>query len=407
MDNFKKYQVQKGDTIESIAKKIGIPAAEIRAFHNRHCDVRDLVELQLPLKFIDYILLPTLESYVETKMSEQNAIKKVFSKSDNNNLRLTFVKDLKIEYGTIIHYKENNQLKNKIHFTSIIEFIKEENDFFIVLLQINQVYINDKKPELTIEKLADKISKVLYPLKIDLNSKGQLHSILNIQDIQRRWVTMKPSILEYYKGGSELGNLISSFEKNIQSASLLKRSFEEHPFYQIYFLPLYQTYSTDLSFASNDFHSKTFQSVDEFQTATSKTCIRYKSIVEAKNNFDDEFQLIAKSFGSASQKIANNLKDAVFEIGKLEKGIIENMDFQYKLQHATGTIFSIVGYVNTRKDSKTVSTIEFETYERTKKKQKKEIVNPISKQIDWSSEIINKSEIKEQGFWDMFFGRKG
>lgn len=375
MDNFKKYQVQKGDTIESIAKKIGIPAAEVRAFHNRHCDVRDLVELRLPLKFIDYILLPTLESYVEAKMSEQNAIKKVFYKSDHN-LRLTSIKNLKLEYGTIINYKDNGQLKNKIHFTSTIEFIKEENDFFIALLQINQVYINDKKPELTIEKLADKISKVLYPVKIALNSKGQLHSILNIQDIHRRWETMKPSILEYYKGGSELGNLISSFEKNIQSASLLKRSFEEHPFYQIYFLPLYQTYSTDLSFTSNDFHSKTFQSVDEFQTSTAKTCIKYKSIVEAKNNFDDEFQLIDKSFRSASQKIAIDLKDAVFEVGKLEKGIIENMDFQYKLHHATGTIFSIVGFINIRKDSKTVSTIEFETYERTKKKQKKEIVNP-------------------------------
>lgn len=389
MNDFKKYQVQKGDTIEGIAKKIGIPADEVRAFHNRHCDIRDLVELRLPLKLIDYILLPGLEEYIESKLSERNAIKKVFFKSDHN-LRLTSIQNLKLEYGTIVHYKENGQLKNKIHFTSQIEFVREEDDFFIAWLQINQVYINDKEPDLTIEKLADKISKTLYPVKIALNSNGQLHSILNIQDIQRRWVIMKPSILEYYKGGSELGNLISSFEKNIQSASLLKRSFEEHPFYQIYFAPIYQNYSPDLSFSSNHFQSKRFLSIDEFQTSTGKVRLGYKGIDLSKVNL--------------SEKTENDLSKSEFEIGKIEEGIDKNMDFRYKLHFFYNSIFSITGFINTRKDSKTISTIEFETYEISTKKPKKEIMNPIAKEIDWSDEIINKEDIRPKGFWKKFWG---
>jgi len=391
MNNFKKYQVQRGDTIESIAKKIGIPAAEIKAFHNQHSEVSDLVEIKLPLGSIKYILLPNLETYVENKLSEQNAIKKVFSKSDNN-LRLTSVKDLKIEYGTIIHYKENNQLKNKIHFTSKIEFIKEENDFFTALFQINQVYINDKEPELVIEKLADKISKVLYPVKIALNSKGELHSILNIHDIQRRWEIIKPSIIAYYKGGSEIGNLISSFEKNIKSASLLKRSLEEHPFFQIYFAPIYREYTSDLSFVDTDSQLKIVQNINEFQTSTSKVCLSRKGIAQLVPN--------------GPENIEKDVKKSEFEIGKLEEENISNMSFLYKLHDDNKSIFSITGFINSRKTSDIISTIEFETYENIKKKTKKksEILTPISQTIDWSADIINKQEIKEKGVWDIFWG---
>lgn len=45
MSNFRKYKVQRGETIEIIAAKIGIPAVDVRAFHNRYCELSDLVEI--------------------------------------------------------------------------------------------------------------------------------------------------------------------------------------------------------------------------------------------------------------------------------------------------------------------------------------------------------------------------
>jgi hypothetical protein len=75
------------------------------------------------------------------------------------------------------------------------------------------------------------------------------------------------------------------------------------------------------------------------------------------------------------------------------------------LHHSNNNIFSIIGFINSRQNDKTISTIEFETYERGKKKEKKEILNPISRNIDWNAEIINEKEISEGGFWDKFWGR--
>lgn len=391
MDNFKKYKVQKGDTIASIAEKIGIPATEVRAHHNRHCEICDLVEMQLPLRHIEYILLPTLESYIDSKVSERDTIKQVFRNSENK-LRLISIQGLKIDYGTIIHYKENNQLKNKAHFTSQIEFIKEIDNYFIVRLQINQVYINDKEPDLVMEKLADKISKALYPVTLCLNVKGEIHDIINIEEIQKRWKLIKPSLIQYYKGGTVVERLIASFEKNIASAALLQRSLEQHPFYQVYFSPIYQKYSAELSLESTDFQLRTLQNVDEFQTSTGKICLRRRGLLFSKSSLD------------VIENTELNWNDAVFEIGKLSKGIHENIDFQYKLHSNTKTIFSVTGFINSRKNSETVSTIEFETYERIKKKQKAEIVKPMSREIDWSDEIINKKEIRQKGFWESFWG---
>ncbi|MDR6761938.1 hypothetical protein J2Y38_002149 [Flavobacterium sp. 2755] len=388
MNNFKKYKVQRGDTIESIAAKIGIPVIEIRTYHNRYCDVRDLVEFGLPIRHAEYILLPDLEEYVESKRAKNSATKKVFTNPENH-LRMLVTENLKLDYGTIIQYKENNLVKDKIHFTSQIEFLKRDGNFSIVKFLINQVYINNKDSELVIEKLADRISKALYPVLLRLNDKGEIDNIVNIDEIQKRWEIIKPSILEYFRG-NEIAKLIASFEKNIMSASLLKRNFNQHPFYQIYFAPIYQKYTSELSFAKTDSQLKTLQIIDEFQTSTSKICLRRKGIE----------QLLAND----SEDLEKDLNKSEFEIGKLEKENSSNMDFLYKLHHDNKTIFSVTGFINSKKNSNVISTVEFETYELIKKKPKQEMLNPISEKIDWSAEVINEKEINEKGFWDTFWG---
>lgn len=390
MNNFRKYKVQKGETIEAIATKIGIPAFDLRAYHNRYCELSDLVELGLPIKWAEYILLPPLESNSDTQISEIDNPKKVKLGYDNS-LHLIVENDIKQEYGTIILYKENGRLTNKVHFTSQIEFLRRDHDFFIVEYHINQVYINNKEPEMVIEQLADKTSKILYPIVMSLNMNGEIHEILNIDAIQQRWQNLKPSILEYYKGGDVITKLLSSFETIIKSAPLLKRNLMENPFYAIYFAPIYQNYSTDLSFKKNESTLETFQKVEEFQTRTSKILVRRKGISKTKTNLDK------------IQEKQKSLQDEIFEVGKIEDGVNINMDFEYKLDHSSNSIFSIVGFVNTRKNDKTIASIEFETYQKVEKKEKREI-NIIEEGIDWNSQIINEKIVKKRSLWDEFWG---
>lgn len=403
MNSFRKYKVQRGETIEVIATKIGIPVVEARAFHNKYCELSDLVEFGLPIRRTEYILLPPLASETHIQLSDNNTPKKVIL-GNNNSLRLIAANGLKQEHGTIIRFKENNRLLNKVHFTSQITFLEINNDFSIVEYHVNQVYVNDKEPEMVVEQLADATSKALYPIVLSLNKNGQIHEILNIEAIQKRWEFLKPSILQYYNGGTVITQLITSFERSIQSAPLLKRNLEEHPFYSIYFASIYQDYSSDFSFSSNDNNLEIFQNINEFQTKTSKILLSRKGIARSKSNLAETELNHEDLNNKISENSKFNLEQAAFEVGKLEDGMHHNMDFSYKLNHSNNTIFSIEGFINTRRDNKTVTTIEFETYEKVQKKEPKEIINPVSEEMDWSSEIINEKVVKKRSFWDEFWG---
>lgn len=103
------------------------------------------------------------------------------------------------------------------------------------------------------------------------------------------------------------------------------------------------------------------------------------------------------------------MKNKAFKAGEIEEGISGNSYLGFKLHHDDNTIFSIKGFINSRKDDQTIAVTEFETYEieleNKIRNEKEEIIVPASEKINWNSEIINQQEIEERGFWDKFFGR--
>lgn len=59
--NHKTYKIQKGDTLESISKKLDITPFELKNFHNNHCELKDLIGSKIP-KHLNFILLPAQEN---------------------------------------------------------------------------------------------------------------------------------------------------------------------------------------------------------------------------------------------------------------------------------------------------------------------------------------------------------
>ncbi|QYS87347.1 LysM peptidoglycan-binding domain-containing protein [Flavobacterium oreochromis] len=59
-NNWSRYKVKKGDTLESIAKEIGISHQALRRHHNTYCKKKYLIEYN-HLKGIEEILLPSIE----------------------------------------------------------------------------------------------------------------------------------------------------------------------------------------------------------------------------------------------------------------------------------------------------------------------------------------------------------
>uniref|UniRef100_UPI000FE30472 LysM peptidoglycan-binding domain-containing protein n=1 Tax=Apibacter raozihei TaxID=2500547 RepID=UPI000FE30472 len=60
------YRVQKGDTLETVANRLGLTIFELRNYHNLHCELCQLIGRELTPK-INYILYEPREKTAEKK----------------------------------------------------------------------------------------------------------------------------------------------------------------------------------------------------------------------------------------------------------------------------------------------------------------------------------------------------
>ncbi|MGY0040475.1 hypothetical protein [Pedobacter sp. NJ-S-72] len=116
----------------------------------------------------------------------------------------------------------------QVHYEIEVSWIRELNEAsFLFELDKKQVYINNKAPDKIVDKLAEEMGKILYPLQIVTNKYGFLTGIANIGVVRERWLVQKKSIVQRYEGKisddaiaamdsslSDLGGLIETIKKD-------------------------------------------------------------------------------------------------------------------------------------------------------------------------------------------------
>ncbi len=143
--------------------------------------------------------------------------------------------DFRRVYGVVLKF--NNV--TKIHFEIIIKSLPQQEDhlhFFEIDRQ--QVYVNDKAPDLLIDKLADDLGKILYPLNVVVNKEGFIIAISNLRDIQQRLEKEKERLHQYYIGEIAAAAL-SKTERIIANEKLLMNSLKNDWFLSVYFSGIY------------------------------------------------------------------------------------------------------------------------------------------------------------------------
>lgn len=316
-----RWKISSSTTLEELARYFGLTPEQLKWYHNQYCSLEDRIKTDIP-EHTQIIFVPPIEKEL------REIIFRLFSEYSSKNFLnspTSYTKD----YGVAQTILVNNEEQVRVHYE--IKITKQGSR---VMMARQSVYINDKKPDIIVEQLADEIGNILFPLEIIFDGQGELDSILNQQQILDKWLKLKPKLQQYYQG-DEAESLLESVQNRIRSRSKLLQDIQSDLFFQMYFLLFRKqdkSFKREFDFGEQGmFPMDIVLSVDEKASDTEKTMIKVKG--EMLND-------------SSSQ-------------------LTGYLDFIYKINPQNHSIFSIFGEVNIN-TPKQQKTMKLECYELLK-----------------------------------------
>ncbi|MFD2908242.1 hypothetical protein ACFSX9_05790 [Flavobacterium ardleyense] len=235
---YKKYKIQQGDTLESIAKKLDKSSHEVKSFHNIFCETEEYIGIEFPRNLVELFIYPTYNQ------EELSLIPKVpFERPYHLAMKPAQVSNNFGVMYTILSGKEENTLK----FECSVAFkrLTSEGDFIFEINRISKTFINDEETSTIADELAEKTNAVLYPLEVVVNDEGNWTGISNYKAIKTRWKKVKKKILDEYEGEWVEQYLLLNEETLEEEASLVN-SLKKDWFLKSYFNTIYIYYTNKL-----------------------------------------------------------------------------------------------------------------------------------------------------------------
>jgi hypothetical protein len=241
---YRTYKIQKGDTLASVARDLGVKAKELRWYHNMYCELQDLIEEDFK-SYSQFLILAPEKYSGQRKEKEEKKAQKVSLASD---YKLPFAadrinEDYKVQYTTIVG-NEVDTLEMEI---SVKWLATDKNSFHLFEINRRAIYINNKVPDTIMDKLAAKTAKVLYPLKIVVDDSGKWIDLFNYDEIESRWGKVKSEILDYYEG-AVVEKYIEHVECTLESSERLLGSLCADYFVRAFFNGIHVGYTADYEF---------------------------------------------------------------------------------------------------------------------------------------------------------------
>ncbi|OXA87625.1 peptidoglycan-binding protein LysM [Flavobacterium hercynium] len=241
-DKFRTYQLTKGDTLVGVSQKLNIDASEIRRYHNRYCDERDLIEKDFKghTKFL--ILAP--------EKTEANLAKPTSPKSQNVNFGSAtslpfFPKDIQKDYSVKYTFKTQD-LTEKLEMGIRVKWLNTDvNNYHLIEIRKSvNLFVNNNMPDTIMDEIGAKMVQVLYPLQIIVDPSGKCIDVFNDKEIRNRWESKKIELLQDYENG-----IIPIYMKNCQlaleSAESLFQLLKSDYFLRSFFNGIHTSYTEE------------------------------------------------------------------------------------------------------------------------------------------------------------------
>ncbi|MGO4710287.1 hypothetical protein AB4Y90_14505 [Chryseobacterium sp. 2TAF14] len=315
---FAKVKIEGVFNLEEFSREYKMTPQEVVQFHNQHCNLQELLSLNLS-KYVQHVYLPS-------KNFEEQNIKVLKS----TTLELPIKNEAK-KYGVVINFTPKNL---QIHYKINVK----RTPYFLELTK-EKTYVNNQNIDQTIEQLFEKANDTLYPLQVSMKKNGSLDKIVNADEIAQRWENETlPKLKEYYQSETT-DKILQQFDDTFCNLNKKLQFLERNLFFKLFFLPVYQTYS---GFKKEGllqiYHAGTAKQMNyKIQFSLQKKLTRGNKIALRINGFEEE-----------------NLFNKNQEKGKV--------DLLYKLDKDTRAIYSVTGSISYFENDKK-HIIDFQLYE--------------------------------------------
>ncbi|WP_118975052.1 hypothetical protein [Taibaiella koreensis] len=255
-------------------------------------------------------------------------------------------------YGVMIRFDD----KTRIHYETEVSLWPGEEGF---LFQVDrrQVYINDHAPDLIIDKLADDLGKVLYPLRLHTDHQGKLLGIANGEALRQRWQQQKDLLLQYYKGDLVDKAILEMDQVLKQEKSILLR-LKDDWFYSLFFSGIY-------GLRAYDFREKTIMALPVIPFGPP---LQYAVTREITEQHTETKCLVIECKGSleeqrSAEDIALKHQIPVYKLmnGKATEAEGE-VKIAYRLYHKDFSIRSVTGESSFKDPDQGWRNVRFELY---------------------------------------------
>lgn len=232
MQKFNIHTVQKGESLKSISQLYSIDANALKLFHNNHCDVKDMILIELTTQ--KKLFLPRTVVTDKSRLVKFGRGNSLIFQPENSFIR----------YGTTITI-ENDDHKNELKYETSVRWLKKEKQLhFFEIDRTSNLYLNEEEVNEIADLLAYKTSKVLYPLQISVDEKGKFNDIENLSVFKERWPAVKEEVYKEFDGET-VDTYCEKIEKVINEPDAMNLYLKNDYFIRTLFFGAYQSFGQD------------------------------------------------------------------------------------------------------------------------------------------------------------------
>jgi len=222
--DFLQYQVRNGDTLTSIASRLGMTGEELKLFHNSHCQKMDTVWFE-NLNSVKTIFVPTDFKTKEQKEQERkNSLPNQLSDS-------FFAKIYTVDETFESPFESNVNIKYAVE----LNLRKDKNTGQYILNYLQKDFkSNGDAPDDKVSSLSITCMQSIMPLEFIVNEQGKITGFADHKKIMVTFSKQRKELEEFYVG--EVSQYyMDTFEKSINDEMFLLRQFQSTLLFQTLF----------------------------------------------------------------------------------------------------------------------------------------------------------------------------
>ncbi len=236
---FLKYKIRKGDTLNSIAKRVGMNPIDLKFFHNKTSTVNERIHFDT-LSGNQLLYIPFYYLSTEEKLKEK------YTERPSKSFSPAFYAQ---QYRVQETFYADNQPDFTINYSIDLKFV-HDNEEYTAYIQFNDFQRDENAPDDKMILLALACINSVFPIEFKLNQNGEIVSLNDSQMMLKRFRKQRP-IMEDYHIGEVAKNYLDTFESSLINENFLINQIKKNTLFQLLFPKrdwFYKTSSWEESF---------------------------------------------------------------------------------------------------------------------------------------------------------------